>query len=105
VLLFLMPFDLPRATPNLTVLLSLLALAVLCTAVAYILYFRLIADLGATRAMTVTFLVPIFGTLWSIIFLHEPFELEKIMACIIILAGASLITGINLKELGFGQAK
>jgi drug/metabolite transporter (DMT)-like permease len=103
-LLFLMPFDLPRAAPNLTVVLSLLALAVVCTAVAYILYFRLIADLGATKALTVTFLVPIFGTLWSIIFLHEPLGLEKILACAIILAGASLVTGMNLKSFGVARA-
>jgi drug/metabolite transporter (DMT)-like permease len=103
-LLFLMPFDLPRASPDLTVVLSLLALAVLCTAVAYILYFRLIADLGATKALTVTFLVPIFGTLWSIIFLHEPLGLEKILACAIILAGASLVTGMNLKSFGVARA-
>ena len=104
-LIFLMPFDLPRAAPNLTVVLSLLALAILCTAVAYILYFRLISDLGATRALTVTFLVPIFGTLWSMIFLHEPLGLEKVLACLIILAGASLVTGLNAKELGFGKVR
>ena len=104
-LLVFMPFDLPRASPNLTVVLSLLALAVLCTAVAYILYFRLISDLGATKALTVTFLVPIFGTLWSMIFLHEPLGLEKILACAIILAGASLVTGLNTKDLGFGKAR
>jgi drug/metabolite transporter (DMT)-like permease len=102
-LLLFMPFDLPRAAPNLTVVLSLLALAVLCTAVAYILYFRLIANLGATKALTVTFLVPIFGTLWSIIFLHESLGLEKILACAIILAGASLVTGMNLKSFGLAR--
>ncbi len=104
-LLFLMPFDLPRASPNLTVVLSLLALALVCTAVAYILYFRLINDLGATKALTVTFLVPIFGTLWSFIFLHEPLRTEKILACAIILAGASLVTGLNFKDLGFFKAR
>ena len=104
-LLVFMPLDLPRASPNLTVVLSLLALAVLCTAVAYILYFRLISDLGATKALTVTFLVPIFGTLWSMIFLHEPLGLKKILACAIILAGASLVTGLNAKDLGFGKAR
>jgi drug/metabolite transporter (DMT)-like permease len=104
-LLLLMPFDLPRALPNPTVVLSLLALAVICTALAYILYFRLIADLGATKALSVTFLVPIFGTLWSFMFLHESIGLEKILGCAIILAGASLVTGLNAKDLGFGQAR
>jgi drug/metabolite transporter (DMT)-like permease len=103
-LLVFMPFDLPRVAPNLTVVLSLLALAVVCTAVAYILYFRLIADLGATKALTVTFLVPIFGTIWALIFLHEAITLEKILACAIILAGASLVTGMNLKSFGVARA-
>lgn len=104
-LVLFMPFDLPRAVPDLTVVLSLLALALLCTAVAYILYFRLIADLGATKALTVTFLVPIFGTFWSMIFLHEPLGLEKILACAIILSAASLVTGMNLKDLGFAKVR
>ena len=90
----MLPFDLPRATPNLTVLLCLLALALVCTAGAYLLYYGLILELGATRALTVTFLAPIFGTLWSALFLGEVVTLTKIVACVVILGGAGFVTGI-----------
>ena len=90
----LMPFDLPRAAPDLTVLLCLLALALVCTAVAYLLYYRLILELGATRALTVTFLAPIFGTIWSALFLGEEVTLTKVIACAVILCGAGFVTGI-----------
>jgi drug/metabolite transporter (DMT)-like permease len=57
-------------TPN--AVLAVVALAVFCTALGYALYFRLLADEGATAALSVTFLVPIFGVLWSALFLDEP---------------------------------
>ena len=50
---------------------ALLALGLLCTAAAYVLYFRLIADIGPLRSLSVTFLVPVFGVLWGALFLHE----------------------------------
>lgn len=48
-----------------------LALGLLCTAVAYILYFRLIADIGPLRSLTVTFLIPPFAVLWGYLVLGE----------------------------------
>ena len=48
-----------------TIVINVLLLALLGSAVAYMLYFRLIADVGPTRAMTVTFLMPAFGMLWG----------------------------------------
>ncbi len=55
-----------------TVWLSLLGLGLVCTAFAYILYFRLLADIGPVKTLTVTFLIPSFGVLWGVIFLDEP---------------------------------
>lgn len=55
-----------------TVWLALAALGLLCTSVAYILYFRLIADVGPLKALTVTFLVPLFAVLWGWLLLDEP---------------------------------
>jgi len=54
-----------------TVWLALTALGLICTAGAYILYFRLIADIGPLRSLTVTFLIPPFGVLWGMLFLGE----------------------------------
>lgn len=51
---------------------SVLAVGFLCTAFAYLLYFRLIADIGPLRSLTVTFLIPPFGILWGYLVLGEP---------------------------------
>lgn len=51
--------------------LALLALTLLCTGVAYLIFYRLIDRIGASRALTVTFLIPVFGMLWGTLFLGE----------------------------------
>jgi drug/metabolite transporter (DMT)-like permease len=51
--------------------LAVAGLGLLCTSLAYILYFRLIANIGPVRSLTVTFLIPPFGVLWGVLFLHE----------------------------------
>ena len=56
----------------------------LCGAVAYLLYFRLVSDLGATGALTVTYLIPVFGVLWGALFLGEAVSISM-------LAGAALV--------------
>ena len=60
---------LPAAGPG--VWLAMLGVGMLCTAIAYILYYRLIADLGPVRSLTVTFLIPPFGIVWGAMFLGE----------------------------------
>lgn len=67
--LWLHPVPLAHITP--TVAIALLALGLLCTAWAYVLYFRLIANVGALKALTVTFLIPLFGVLWGWLLLDE----------------------------------
>ncbi len=74
--------------------LALGGLAVLSTAVAFVLYYRLIADVGPVKAITVTLLVPVFGMVWGVIFLGEPVTPGRIAGCAIILAGCSLILGL-----------
>lgn len=64
-------FEPPLSWGGPPVLVSLLGLGLLCTALAYVLYFRLIADIGPVRALTVTFLIPLFGVLWGLLFLNE----------------------------------
>lgn len=58
---------------------SIGALGLLCTALAYVLYFRLIADVGPIKALSVTFLIPLFGVLWGWLFLSEPVTLAHAM--------------------------
>ena len=64
-----------------TVLLAAAALALLCSAIAYLLYFRLIHDIGPTKALTVTFLIPLFALLWGYIFLHEAITFNTMIGC------------------------
>lgn len=71
------------------------ALALACTAYAYILFFRLIANVGPTRAVTVTFLAPVFGVLWAAIFLDETITRQMITGGAIILAGTALSLGMH----------
>ena len=69
-------------------------LAVLCTGVAYLLYFRLIAHIGAANAIAVTFLIPAFAVLWGWLFLGEPLTPAMAAGCAVILLGTSLATGL-----------
>lgn len=81
----------PTGEVTLKIAANVIALAILCSAVAYLLYFRLIVDLGPTKALTVTFLMPAFGMLWGIIFLGESITLPMIAGCLLIISGTYLI--------------
>jgi drug/metabolite transporter (DMT)-like permease len=70
------------------------ALAVLCSGVAYILYFRLIASVGPTRAVSVTFLVPVFASLWGALFLAETVTLAMLLGGGVIVTGTALVLGL-----------
>lgn len=74
--------------------LSVLGLAILSTAIAFILYYRLIADVGPVKASTVTLLIPVFGMVWGVIFLGEPVTPGRIAGCAIILSGCAMILGV-----------
>ncbi len=72
---------------------SAVALGVVCTGLAYVLYFRLIARVGAAYAASVTFLIPIFGVLWGALFLGEKITSNMAAGCAIVLLGTALATG------------
>ncbi len=96
--IILLPFaaaTLPREAPPLQVGLSVLALAMLCTVLAYLLYFRLVASVGPTATSTVTFLVPVFGLLFGVLFLNEPFGPGTLAGLATILLGVALVTGVR----------
>jgi drug/metabolite transporter (DMT)-like permease len=71
-----------------------LVLAVACTGIAYVLYFRLIANVGPANAISVTFLIPVFAVLWGWLFLHESLTPQMLLGCAVILLGTSLTTGV-----------
>jgi drug/metabolite transporter (DMT)-like permease len=92
VLIPLLPFVPPLAAPTPLVIANVLALALLASGVAFVLYFRLIADVGATRALTVTYLIPLFGIFWGWLFLGEALPAAALAGGALILAGTILVT-------------
>ena len=84
----------PAVLPDLRSWLSVLALGIGCTGIAYILFFRLIANVGPARAIAVTYLIPVFGTLWGALFLAESVTLNMLLGGAVILLGIALATGI-----------
>jgi drug/metabolite transporter (DMT)-like permease len=73
---------------------ALLALALICTSLAYLIYFRLVARVGPARTLLGTFLIPFFSLLWGVIFLGEPVNAGVGLGLILILAGMALATGL-----------
>lgn len=90
---------LPAALPAPGILAAVLALGVLCSGVAYLLYFRLIADVGAASALTVTFLIPMFGVFWGWLFLAEPVGWHTVAGSVLILFGTALTTGFSIRGI------
>jgi len=84
----------PARTPGLTAWLAILFVGVACTGIAYVLYFRLIESAGPARALTVTFLVPVFALFYGGVFLGESITPWMIGCGAVILVGTSLSTGM-----------
>ncbi len=93
IVLPLLPFFPFRESPNLDILTAVVLLGVVCTGLAYLLYFRLIADLGPSSALSVTFLIPVFGIIWGHLFLDEAIGLNTLVGMILVVSGTMLVTG------------
>jgi drug/metabolite transporter (DMT)-like permease len=81
----------PTQLPTLSATLSLVALGVVCTGIAYALFYRLIRDAGSDRAVTVTFIVPVFAQAWGAMFLAEPITWASSIGCGLVLLAVALI--------------
>ena len=99
----LLPFFPSEASPDAGVLASVIALGVACSGVAYLLYFRLVDDVGPTSALTVTFLVPVFGVLWGSLVLGEPVGWHTVAGSLVVIAGTALVTGFFPSALSRGK--
>ena len=87
----------PAGLPTADAARAAVVLGVVCTGVAYLLYFRLISDVGPARALTATFLIPVFGMLWGAVFLGEAITATMLVGGALVLVGTRLILG-NAQE-------
>lgn len=92
-------WQLPSAPPTRTAVLALLALVLLSTTVAYVLYFRLIASVGPTKTNTVTYLLPVFGTLWGAMFLGETVTRGMVAGLALVLASVMLVNDVAIARV------
>lgn len=84
----------PAHNPGLVPWLALVAVGVICTAGAYILFFRLIEKIGPVRTVTVTFLVPVFAIIYGTVFLGEALTPWMLMCGVVVICGTALATGL-----------
>jgi drug/metabolite transporter (DMT)-like permease len=89
----LLPFFPSPGAPTVGIMGATLALGIVCSGIAYIIYFKLIEEIGTTSALTVTFLTPAFGILWGALFLGEVVGWYTIVGAGIVLLGTALVTG------------
>jgi drug/metabolite transporter (DMT)-like permease len=92
----------PASWGGWSVWLSLLGLGLGCTALAYIVYFRLLSSIGPVKSMTTTFLIPLFGVLWGALFLDEPLSMAHLYGGVLIAAALWLVlkpTAVKVAEM------
>lgn len=88
-------WNLPTSLPPTGVIVSLLVLGLVCTGLAYVLYFQLISDVGSEKAVTNTFLVPVFAQIWGALFLHEHLTLAGALGFALVLLAVALVLEIH----------
>ncbi|CAK1844809.1 DMT family transporter [Vibrio crassostreae] len=88
-----------RETPDLTITTSVILLGAVCTGLAYLLYFNLVSELGAPSALSVTFIIPVFGILWGNLFLGEAVGINTVAGSILVITGTMLVTGLSPAQM------
>jgi len=86
----------PAARPPAQAVGAVIGIALLSTALAYVLYFHLIARIGPTRTYTVTYIVPCFGMAWGALFLGEPVTGGMFAGLALILSSVLLVNEVKL---------
>ena len=84
----------PATLPGLQAWLSLLVVGIVCTGLAYVLYFRIIERAGPAKALAVTFVVPVFAVFYGVVFLGEQVSLWMLGCALVIVCGTALSTGL-----------
>jgi drug/metabolite transporter (DMT)-like permease len=102
----------PHSTPHVSVLGSVAVLAVVCTAIAFLLFFALIAEIGPVRATVITYINPAVAAVLGVAVLHENLTLGMGLGFVLVLAGSTLATRrrgpaqapVNVTEAQAGEA-
>jgi drug/metabolite transporter (DMT)-like permease len=84
--------SLPDRMPSAKATLSVVALALVCTGLAFVVFFRLIAEIGAARATVITFVNPVFAVALGALFLDEPFTVAIVAGFVLVISGCWLAT-------------
>jgi drug/metabolite transporter (DMT)-like permease len=84
----------PAQSPSPKLWACAIFLGLVSTAIAYALYFRLIKNVGSSRATTVTFIVPIFGIVWGALILDEHITWTLVLSCALVAVGTALAVGV-----------
>jgi drug/metabolite transporter (DMT)-like permease len=93
-----LPAPPPASAFSLQVFLAVLGISLVCSAAAYLIYFRLVANVGPTKTFTVTFLIPVFGTLWGALFLDEPVGLSTLAGGAVIVIATALVLEVGRRR-------
>jgi hypothetical protein len=88
----------PSTMPSAQAWGSVLMLGVACTGIAYILFFRLVNRAGPAKALTVTFLIPVFALVYGVIFLDETVTLIMVLLGIVVILGTAMSSGLLPKK-------
>jgi drug/metabolite transporter (DMT)-like permease len=91
-------WTLPEVMPSPKAWTSLFILGVACTGIAYILYFRIVNLAGPAKALTVTFLIPVFALIYAVTFLNESVTWSMILLGMVVVFGTALSSGIFPKS-------
>lgn len=89
-LLPITPWFLPDTFPSMTVIWMTIALGLFSTALAYVMYFHLLSNVGVSKSLTVAYLVPLFAMFWGTLILDEPITQSMVFGCGLILSGTAI---------------
>ncbi len=97
--------QLPSTLPSTRVLVAVGILGLVCTAVAFLLFFALISEVGPVRATVITYFNPAVALVLGIVLLHEPFTLGAGVGFVLILVGSFLATRSGPRAAGVGSGQ
>jgi len=100
--IILLPFAIflwPSDMPSLLSWISVLSMGIFSTALALVIFFRLIKAAGVNKTIVVAYLIPFFGTLWAYIFLEEQITLRTVFGGVVIFIGIGFSVGLFERAL------